>query len=119
MAAPRGMLGHWIRIKDGRIENYQCVVPTTWNGSPRDAQGNPTGEQQRIAEYWAIDEQKLNSLPDDQLAQLHREGILGACYAHIISLLNWSRVLNRAMRQQNPQSPPEPQGGSEGPHLQI
>jgi hydrogenase large subunit len=39
VAAPRGMLGHWIKIKDGRIENYQCVVPTTWNGSPRDAKG--------------------------------------------------------------------------------
>ncbi|WFP62891.1 MULTISPECIES: nickel-dependent hydrogenase large subunit [unclassified Mesorhizobium] len=38
--APRGALGHWVRIKDGRIENYQCVVPTTWNGSPRDHQGN-------------------------------------------------------------------------------
>ncbi|MEQ3659276.1 MAG: nickel-dependent hydrogenase large subunit [Glaciecola sp.] len=39
-AAPRGGLGHWIKIKDGRIENYQCVVPTTWNGSPRDPKGN-------------------------------------------------------------------------------
>ncbi|MET0115960.1 MAG: nickel-dependent hydrogenase large subunit [Sedimenticola sp.] len=38
--APRGALGHWIRIKDTRIDNYQCVVPTTWNGSPRDDQGN-------------------------------------------------------------------------------
>lgn len=38
--APRGALGHWIRIKDGKIDNYQCVVPTTWNGSPRDNQGN-------------------------------------------------------------------------------
>jgi hydrogenase large subunit len=38
--APRGALGHWIRIRDGRIENYQCVVPTTWNGSPRDPAGN-------------------------------------------------------------------------------
>ena len=37
--APRGALGHWIVIKDGKIENYQCVVPTTWNGSPRDRQG--------------------------------------------------------------------------------
>ncbi len=37
--APRGALGHWIRIKDGRIDNYQCVVPTTWNGSPRDTKG--------------------------------------------------------------------------------
>ncbi|WP_192364166.1 nickel-dependent hydrogenase large subunit [Mesorhizobium mediterraneum] len=38
--APRGALGHWVRIKNGRIENYQCVVPTTWNGSPRDNAGN-------------------------------------------------------------------------------
>jgi hydrogenase large subunit len=37
--APRGALGHWIRIRDGRIDNYQCVVPTTWNASPRDAKG--------------------------------------------------------------------------------
>ncbi|HHG73449.1 MAG TPA: nickel-dependent hydrogenase large subunit [Persephonella sp.] len=34
--APRGALGHWVRIKDGKVENYQAVVPTTWNGSPRD-----------------------------------------------------------------------------------
>jgi len=37
--APRGALGHWIRIKDTKIDNYQCVVPTTWNGSPRDPSG--------------------------------------------------------------------------------
>ena len=37
--APRGALAHWIHIKDGKIENYQCVVPTTWNASPRDSKG--------------------------------------------------------------------------------
>jgi Ni,Fe-hydrogenase I large subunit len=37
--APRGALGHWIKIKDGKIENYQAVVPSTWNASPRDARG--------------------------------------------------------------------------------
>ncbi|GHU09434.1 uptake hydrogenase large subunit [Betaproteobacteria bacterium] len=37
--APRGALGHWIKIKNGKIDNYQAVVPTTWNGSPRDARG--------------------------------------------------------------------------------
>lgn len=37
--APRGALCHWIRIKDGKIANYQCVVPGTWNGSPRDSKG--------------------------------------------------------------------------------
>ncbi len=37
--APRGALGHWIVIKDQKIDNYQAVVPTTWNGSPRDGKG--------------------------------------------------------------------------------
>ena len=37
--APRGSLAHWIKIRDGKIDNYQLVVPTTWNGSPRDAKG--------------------------------------------------------------------------------
>jgi hydrogenase large subunit len=38
--APRGALGHWLHIKDAKIESYQAVVPTTWNGSPRDPEGN-------------------------------------------------------------------------------
>jgi hydrogenase large subunit len=37
--APRGALAHWIKIKDGKIDNYQLVVPSTWNASPRDAKG--------------------------------------------------------------------------------
>jgi hydrogenase large subunit len=32
---PRGALGHWIKIKDKKIENYQAIVPSTWNASPR------------------------------------------------------------------------------------
>jgi len=39
--APRGSLGHWVHITNGRIANYQCVVPSTWNAGPRDAQGHP------------------------------------------------------------------------------
>jgi Ni,Fe-hydrogenase I large subunit len=39
--APRGALGHWVHIRDGRIAKYQCVVPSTWNAGPRDAQGQP------------------------------------------------------------------------------
>lgn len=36
---PRGALGHWITIKDTKVDNYQAVVPTTWNASPRDKSG--------------------------------------------------------------------------------
>jgi hydrogenase large subunit len=38
--APRGALGHWIHIKNTKLENYQAIVPTTWNASPRDPEGN-------------------------------------------------------------------------------
>ena len=46
--AARGALGHWIEIKDKKIANYQCVVPTTWNASPRDDNGNPGPIEQAI-----------------------------------------------------------------------
>jgi hydrogenase large subunit len=41
LEAPRGSLAHWLVIDDGRISNYQAVVPTTWNAGPRDAAGVP------------------------------------------------------------------------------
>ena len=47
-AAPRGAVGHWISIRNGVIENYQAVVPTTWNCSPRDAQGQPGPAEQAL-----------------------------------------------------------------------
>lgn len=40
MEAPRGSLGHWIEIENGKVKNYQAVVPTTWNASPRDHNNN-------------------------------------------------------------------------------
>jgi len=39
--AARGMLGHWVCVRDNRIFNYQIITPTTWNFSPRDSAGNP------------------------------------------------------------------------------
>lgn len=46
--AARGALGHWIEIKGKKIANYQCVVPTTWNASPRDENGNPGPIEQAL-----------------------------------------------------------------------
>jgi hydrogenase large subunit len=46
--APRGALGHWIEIRDKVIGRYQMVVPTTWNGSPRDAKGTPGPIEQAL-----------------------------------------------------------------------
>ncbi|RUW17782.1 nickel-dependent hydrogenase large subunit, partial [Mesorhizobium sp. M1E.F.Ca.ET.041.01.1.1] len=39
--AARGSLGHWLKVRNGRIANYQIIAPTTWNFSPRDRNGNP------------------------------------------------------------------------------
>jgi hydrogenase large subunit len=46
--AARGALGHWIRIKDKKIENYQLVVPTTWNAGPTDEKGKPGPIEQAL-----------------------------------------------------------------------
>ncbi len=46
--APRGALGHWITIRNHKIENYQAVVPTTWNGGPRDDKGQPGPFEQAL-----------------------------------------------------------------------
>lgn len=46
--AARGALGHWVEVRDKKIANYQCVVPTTWNGSPRDDNEQPGPIEQAI-----------------------------------------------------------------------
>jgi len=46
--APRGSLGHWIEVKNGVIDNYQAVVPTTWNCSPRDDNDIPGACEQAL-----------------------------------------------------------------------
>ncbi|NEV61510.1 nickel-dependent hydrogenase large subunit [Thiorhodococcus minor] len=46
--AARGSLGHWLRVRNGRILNYQIVAPTTWNFSPRDQHGAPGPLEQAL-----------------------------------------------------------------------
>ncbi len=60
--APRGALGHWITISNYLIERYQCVVPTTWNCSPRDDAGKP-GPVEKALEGVVLDnaEQPMNA----------------------------------------------------------
>jgi hydrogenase large subunit len=59
--APRGVLSHWIVINDGKIQNYQCVVPSTWNAAPRNSDdakgpyeaaliGNPVADPEKPLE---------------------------------------------------------------------
>ncbi|WP_061290759.1 nickel-dependent hydrogenase large subunit [Azotobacter vinelandii] len=79
--APRGALGHWIRIKDGRIENYQAIVPTTWNGTPRDHLGN-------IGAYEAALLGTRMERPDEPveiLRTLHSFDPCLACSTHVMA----------------------------------
>lgn len=46
--AARGSLGHWLSIRNGQIDNYQIIAPTTWNFSPRDASGTPGALEQAL-----------------------------------------------------------------------
>jgi hydrogenase large subunit len=79
--APRGALGHWIRIKDTKIDNYQCIVPTTWNASPRDPQN-------RIGAYEAALMNTAMARPDQPLEILrtiHSFDPCLACATHVIA----------------------------------
>ena len=79
--APRGALGHWVKIKDRRIESYQCVVPTTWNGSPRDEAG-------KIGAFEASLMNTKMAKPDEPLEilrTLHSFDPCLACSTHVLS----------------------------------
>ena len=79
--APRGALGHWIKIKDTKIDNYQAVVPTTWNGSPRDAAGNIGAFEAALIGTPVADPAQ----PLEVLRTLHSFDPCLACAAHLMS----------------------------------
>ncbi|MES9923809.1 MAG: nickel-dependent hydrogenase large subunit [Candidatus Thiodiazotropha endolucinida] len=79
--APRGALGHWIRIKDTRIDNYQCVVPTTWNGSPRDSEGNIGAFEASLMNTKVARAEE----PVEILRTLHSFDPCLACSTHVMS----------------------------------
>ncbi|MFO0737236.1 MAG: nickel-dependent hydrogenase large subunit [Labilithrix sp.] len=79
--APRGALGHWIRIENTKISNYQCVVPTTWNGSPRDPSGNIGAFEAALMNTPLADPEK----PLEVLRTLHSFDPCLACSTHVIA----------------------------------
>jgi Ni,Fe-hydrogenase I large subunit len=78
--APRGALSHWIKIKDKKIENYQCIVPSTWNGSPRDAKGQPGPYEAALIGTPVAD---LNQ-PVEILRTVHSFDPCMACAVHVL-----------------------------------
>jgi hydrogenase large subunit len=77
--APRGALGHWVVIKNGKIDNYQCVVPTTWNGGSRD----PMGGQGAFEECMKDTVVKIPEKPVEVLKGIHSFDPCLACSTHI------------------------------------
>ena len=82
------------------LKKYNLMEAKSVSYQPRDTSGNPVGEQQKIADYMAIDEAKLNELSTEQFNELREAGAIGAIYAHMLSLLNWQRVIQRAVTKQ-------------------
>lgn len=78
--APRGALGHWIRIKDKQILNYQAVVPSTWNASPRDAKGQMGAYEAALIGTPIADESK----PLEILRTIHSFDPCLACAVHVV-----------------------------------
>ncbi len=77
--APRGALAHWIVIKDEKIDNYQLVVPSTWNASPRDHLGNRSAYEEALIGTPVADPEK----PLEILRTIHSFDPCLACAVHL------------------------------------
>jgi len=77
--APRGALAHWIVIRDRKIANYQMVVPSTWNASPRDADGQRSAYEAALIDTPVHDPE----LPLEILRTIHSFDPCIACAVHL------------------------------------
>jgi Ni,Fe-hydrogenase I large subunit len=78
--APRGALAHWVHIKDGRVENYQAVVPSTWNAGPRDAAGQRGAYEAALIGTPVTDPER----PVEILRTVHSFDPCLACAVHVM-----------------------------------
>lgn len=78
--APRGTLSHWVVIEDGKIKNYQAVVPSTWNAGPRDANGEIGPYESSLMDNPVADPEK----PLEVLRTVHSFDPCIACAIHMV-----------------------------------
>jgi hydrogenase large subunit len=78
--APRGTLSHWVVIRDGKIANYQAVVPSTWNAGPRDEKGQPGPYEASLVGNPIADAEK----PLEVLRTVHSFDPCLACAIHTL-----------------------------------
>lgn len=67
--------------------------------TPRNPDGT-AGQPQKLAEYYAVSEDKLRALPAEKLVELRDNGALGQIYAHLVSLVGWDRLIAMAVMRQ-------------------
>ncbi|HET7250278.1 MAG TPA: nickel-dependent hydrogenase large subunit [Gemmatimonadales bacterium] len=79
--APRGALGHWVQIENQRISRYQCVVPSTWNCSPRDGQGQPGPYEAALMDHHPLVDAER---PIEILRTIHSFDPCMACGVHVL-----------------------------------
>jgi hydrogenase large subunit len=80
MEAPRGALGHWIVIENGKIANYQAVVPSTWNAGPRDPQQQPGAYEAALQDNHQLYDPEQ---PIEILRTIHSFDPCIACAVHV------------------------------------
>jgi hydrogenase large subunit len=79
--APRGALGHWVQIEDQKISRYQCVVPSTWNCSPRDGKGVPGPYEAALMDHHPL---VKPDQPLEILRTIHSFDPCMACGVHVL-----------------------------------
>jgi hydrogenase large subunit len=89
--APRGSVHHWVKIKDGKIDNYQIQAPTTWNCSGRDSDDNPGPVEQALIGWPVLGTLSPNGIgagtalvPVEALIIVHSFDPCIACSIHVI-----------------------------------
>ncbi|MCB8814662.1 nickel-dependent hydrogenase large subunit [Desulfosporosinus shakirovi] len=79
--APRGALGHWVKINNGKVSDYQAVVPTTWNASPRDDSGQKGPYESSLLDTPIVNEDQ----PLEVLRTIHSFDPCLACATHLLT----------------------------------
>jgi len=80
--APRGTLSHWVVIDNGKIKNYQAVVPSTWNAGPRDSKEQPGPYEASLVGNPIADTDK----PLEVLRTIHSFDPCIACAIHTLDV---------------------------------
>jgi hydrogenase large subunit len=91
--APRGALSHWVVIDDGKIKNYQCVVPSTWNACPRNEKDEAGPYEASLLHTPIADAEK----PLEVLRTIHSFDPCIACAIHLTDKENDTAISVKAV----------------------